>query len=411
MNLVDLVAVINLLFYNMIACAVQEIQGWYGPFTLSERVIQKVWSRQDFVVAEAKTESGLRLEVIDSGRWNLQEGPDFKGARLRIAGREVVGDVEIHFNAADWRLHDHQSNPNFDQVVLHVVLYPSDDATPAARTAGGHTPEVLVLLPLLERDLESLAMDEALRDMEQIDDLEWMVEFLALPFAQRQELIQREAQQRWQHKVDFARKRLQSASWAEVCHQMCLEVLGYARNRAPMARLALQYPLSEFGRSELSAEGLMEACAGEWKLSGLRPANHPRLRLQQYLGVLAQHPDWPHRLADLLRQLVVVTAEDSTRAFRKEHVLAKLQQAMSKNVFSDQIPVGKLNTLICDALLPLATSAGLCEGREYWQHWYPGDAPDALRRFLKHAQITDFKNPQSNGSNQGALALFLRRSL
>ena len=395
----------------MIACAVQEIQGWYGPFTLSERVIQKVWLRQDFVVAEAKTESGLRLEVIDSGRWNLQEGPDFKGARLRIAGREVVGDVEIHFNAADWRLHDHQSNPNFDQVVLHVVLYSSDDATPAARTVGGHTPEVLVLLPLLERDLESLAMDEALRDMEQIDDLEWMVEFLALPFVERKQRIQQEAQKRWQHKVDFARKRLQSASWTEVCHQMCLEVLGYARNRAPMARLALQYPLSEFAKSERTAEALFEGFAEDWRLSGLRPANHPRLRLQQYLEVLEQQPDWPERLAELLKELAPVIVEGSSRAFRQEHALAKLQQVISKNVFSDEIPMGKLNTLICDALLPLATAAGHCEGRAYWLHWYPGDAPDALRRFLKHAQITDFHNPQSNGSNQGALALFLRRSL
>jgi hypothetical protein len=64
-----------------------------------------------------------------------------------------------------------------------------------------------------------------------------------------------------------------------------------------------------------------------------------------------------------------------------------------------------------DAFLPLATAAGLLDGFSYWMHWSPGDRPDALRRFLKHAGATNRQNPQSNGWNQGALALFLERGV
>ena len=67
--------------------------------------------------------------------------------------------------------------------------------------------------------------------------------------------------------------------------------------------------------------------------------------------------------------------------------------------------------MVVDAFLPLATAAGFLDGFSYWMHWSPGDSPDALRRFLKHAGVANRQNPQSNGWNQGALALFLERGV
>ncbi|MDP4879876.1 MAG: DUF2851 family protein, partial [Opitutales bacterium] len=69
----------------------KEIQGLYGPFTLSERVVQKIWLRQDFETSDLTTVSGQSVVVKDPGRWNLLGGPDFKEARLVIDGQSVVG--------------------------------------------------------------------------------------------------------------------------------------------------------------------------------------------------------------------------------------------------------------------------------------------------------------------------------
>lgn len=388
---------------------IQEIQGLYGPFTLSERVIQKIWLRQDFAAEGLSTQSGKTLSVKDPGRWNLLDGPDFKEARLVLNGRELIGDVEIHFHVADWYDHQHERNSGYDRVALHVVLHGGERPTAPARTSKGDVPEVLFLMPLLERDLESYVMDEALLELEQQDDLEWVAEFLEKPLTQRIQILEERSVARWELKVDFAKLRIASAGWGGACHQMALEVLGYARNRAPMSRLALRNPLSEFGSGRLTAEELFAEESGNWCLSGLRPANHPRLRLAQYLEIARKQPAWPDKFRESMDQFAPVEAADGTARFRKLAGLGKLQAFISEVIFSGTIGEKRLNALICDGLLPLAAAGGYLDGSEHWKHWMPGDAPDALRRFLKHAEIISRKQPLSNGWNQGALALFLAR--
>ena len=54
----------------MLKDELQEIQGLYGSFSLSERILQKIWLQGDFDQSTLRTESGKRLRVIDPGRWN-----------------------------------------------------------------------------------------------------------------------------------------------------------------------------------------------------------------------------------------------------------------------------------------------------------------------------------------------------
>lgn len=386
---------------------VKEIQGLYGPFSLSERVLQKIWLKGDFDQGVLRTESGKRLRVLDPGRWNLLEGPDFLEARLELDGTQLVGDVEVHFHEADWHLHDHGSNPNFADVCLHVVLYPSSGLPQSVMTTRGTSPELLYLLPLLERDLEDYAVDDALLELEQVEDAEWMLKFLENPLEARRSILREGAAQRWEGKVEFARKRLLGTSWREACHQYCLEVLGYARNRAPMARLALSYTIEDFVSGRADAEALFTEEQVQWRLSGLRPANHPRVRLKQYTEICRTHPDWPERLEAVLSGCAVKDAERTGAAFRKQHGLPELTERIAQEVFSGVISAKRLNTLVCDALLPLAQAAGWTEAEAYWLHWPAGDAPERLHAFLKQAQVIDRAEPFSNGQVQGGLQLLI----
>jgi hypothetical protein len=393
---------------------VQEIQGYYGPFSLPERVLQKIWLKGDFNQSELRTQSGKCLRILDAGRWNLLEGPDFLEAQLEIEGVPVVGDVEVHFHAADWFSHNHADNPNFNSVCLHVVLYPDASAAPEVTTAKGMAPELLCLLPLLERDLEDYAVDDALLELEQVEDTQWMLDFMQKPLGERRAILGAGARARWSRKVAFARKRLQGASWREACHQYCLEVLGYARNRAPMGRLALAHPLEAFAAAPVDVDALLSEVSGQWRLSGLRPANHPRHRLQQYAAICLAHADWPERLQVVLDDCAVEpgSASLSTAAFRRQLKVPQLAERIAEQVFSGVISTKRLNTLICDALLPLAEAAEMAGGDAYaqlWQHWPTGDAPDRLHTFLKQAQIIDREEPFSNGQLQGALQLLIQR--
>ena len=419
---------------------IAEIQGLYGPFTLSERVIQKIWLRQDFALTSLKTVSGKTLIIKDPGRWNVYEGPDFKEARLILDGVEQVGDVEIHLNLLDWHYHQHEYDVNYDRVLLHVVLHLNrTDQASQVQTSKGCTPELLNLLPLLNQDLESYAMEDALLELEKRDELEWVAQFVHRPMVERLQILKRRSLIRWQQKLVYAKQRLKTEGWEAACHSYALEVLGYKRNRAPMLKLAAQYPLEQmrlgnFGCRKLSvkhpmvhlnrvgnlgdledailvADRLFNEEATHWKLNGLRPANHPRRRLIQYLTIVAKQPNWPGRLADCIQNFPAVGAENETRAFRKAIGLPKLCSELKESVFCSVIGEKRFNTLVVDAILPLATAAGLLDGLEYWLHWFLGDSPDALRHFLRQAVVINRQNPLCNGLNQGALALFFDRGI
>jgi Protein of unknown function (DUF2851) len=97
----------------------------------AERLVQAIWQHQRLRRGELKTAAGKSVRVIHPGFANLEGGPDFRGAVLQIGGdAPCCGDVEIDLRTAGWRAHGHDRNPNFQNVLLHVVW---DDTT-------GHRP-------------------------------------------------------------------------------------------------------------------------------------------------------------------------------------------------------------------------------------------------------------------------------
>ena len=386
---------------------VQEIQGLYGPFTLTERVVQKIWLRQDFATEDLRTARGEALVVKDPGRWNLLSGPDFKEARLVIDGRELTGDVEIHFNTVDWYAHQHERNPEFDRVILHVVLHSEHGDPLSVQTSQGAEPHLLCLMPLLNRDLEAYAMDDALLELEQVDEFEWVSNFLAQAHETRLKRITEYAKVRWQQKLAYAEMRLKNAGWKEACHQLCLEVLGYARNRETMSRVALAYPLRGWIQGVVEPAACFEQFATNWKLSGIRPANHPLRRLEQYAAVTAAHGGWAQAISLTLRALPTVETEVSTAEFRKSTALGRLRDSLRNGIFINEVGEKRFNTMMVDALLPLAHVAGLLDALPYWMHWPMGDMPTSLNHFLKQADLISSDQPFCNGLAQGALSLFM----
>ena len=64
---------------------------------------------------------GGKIIVIHPGDYNRDSGPDFFNARISIAGTEWAGNVEIHTRSSHFDIHGHQSDPAFNNVILHVV--------------------------------------------------------------------------------------------------------------------------------------------------------------------------------------------------------------------------------------------------------------------------------------------------
>ena len=91
-----------------------------------EIVLQHAWNN---IPQKTKfhTTHGDEVIVLFSGRWNLEEGPDFRSAKISIANNTVTGDVEIHRFSKDWIRHGHHNDERYTNVILHIIGNPAKD--------------------------------------------------------------------------------------------------------------------------------------------------------------------------------------------------------------------------------------------------------------------------------------------
>lgn len=401
---------------NSLTPAVAEIQGLYGAFSFPEKLLQKIWLRGDFDRAAAMTADGRRVRVVQPGKWNLLGGPDFRGARLRFDdGAEVIGDIEVHLRAPDWDAHGHAADRAYDDVILHVVLFPPQQGK-ITRGAAGRDIPMLALLPLLHHDLEEFAAEEAVEKLADRALARVPEELGVLPAEELLALIRRYAAERWRQKMHFARLRINRLGWEAACHHVALEVLGYRFNRAPMLRVAGRWPLTEWASGAANAEEAFAGDAGQWSLQGVRPANHPRARLIQYETWARARPDWPARLTALATEIPVAidpTDSATTRAARRRDKFTRWRERLAEAVCADAVGGTRLDNLICDGWLPLlAARTGRDDLRGWWYHWFAGDLPPLLPTGLRTLGIFDGReNPACHGAAQGLLGWLLQREV
>ncbi|MCB0442871.1 MAG: DUF2851 family protein, partial [Flavobacterium sp.] len=88
---------------------------------MKEDFLHYVWQYKKFALTNLKTFSGQELTIIHSGYYVQQAGPDFFNAQIIIDNQKWAGNIEIHSKSSDWYVHHHQTDANYDNVILHVV--------------------------------------------------------------------------------------------------------------------------------------------------------------------------------------------------------------------------------------------------------------------------------------------------
>ncbi|MBC7934956.1 MAG: DUF2851 family protein [Rhizobacter sp.] len=88
---------------------------------MTEKLLQYIWQFQYFNARNLQTTHGESLQIIRNGRYNVNQGPDFLNARIRIGDTEWAGSVEIHIHSSHWAAHKHTGDANYKNVILHVV--------------------------------------------------------------------------------------------------------------------------------------------------------------------------------------------------------------------------------------------------------------------------------------------------
>ncbi len=298
-------------------------------FPWSERHLQCVWFDPALRPACLRAASGERIVVENPGVWNLEAGPDFLGAVVRVEPdrRRLAGDVEVHVSPGDWHAHGHDNDPRYANVRFHVTSFPG---------AGG--PAFALHIPLNDVLVEHLRGD---LDFIDVTAYPYAARTAAPPCAAEfarwnadriQQFLDAAGEERLRRKSDRLAAQMEMAGADQTFYAESLASLGYKYNKAPCRRLAEAVPLSllreEAQGSPTRAYALLAGVAGllpaadssrwdaetrawlrelwdfwwrrrdrfenniiprsAWRVAGQRPANHPARRLMAAALFFAQ---------------------------------------------------------------------------------------------------------------------------
>ena len=202
-----------------------------------EILLHYIWKHRILPLHELRTTGGQTVEVIDPGLHNTHSGPDFFNAKLRIGGTLWVGNVEIHERSADWFAHGHDSDPAYNNVVLHVASTIDADIV----TADGSMPPQLELHvpPYVTDNYRRLLADDryppcrdTVMQLPRIAVHSWMSALAAERIADRCEAIGR-------------RVRAFGGSWEQAFFATMARSFGFGVNSEAFEQWAAALPLMQ----------------------------------------------------------------------------------------------------------------------------------------------------------------------
>lgn len=106
---------------------------------MTEDYIHYAWRTRQlpkFLKTHHKNE---QVEIVNFGVHNHDAGPDFLNAHIIYLGKSWYGSIEMHINSSDWYHHNHQQDPSYNSVILHVV-YENDQ--PVKYLDGNRIPTI-----------------------------------------------------------------------------------------------------------------------------------------------------------------------------------------------------------------------------------------------------------------------------
>ena len=100
---------------------------------MTENLLQYLWKYKIFSKVDFIDTEGNPLEIIHFGECNKNSGPDFSLAKIKTKNIVLAGNIEIHVKSSDWYFHQHNSQKDYQSVILHVVYFNDVDVSELKR--------------------------------------------------------------------------------------------------------------------------------------------------------------------------------------------------------------------------------------------------------------------------------------
>jgi hypothetical protein len=88
---------------------------------MKEDLLHFIWGQKKLHGRQLTSTANEAISIKAPGVPNQYSGPDFFNAQIAIDAQLWVGNVEIHLKSSDWYAHNHQTDSNYNNVILHVV--------------------------------------------------------------------------------------------------------------------------------------------------------------------------------------------------------------------------------------------------------------------------------------------------
>ena len=289
---------------------------------MKEDFLHLLWKQQLHTRQNARLADGSSLTILKTGYRNSNSGPDFEQAKIVIEELEWVGSVEIHVRASEWYDHEHQSDPAYQSVILHVVWEKDADVF---RLDG-------TVVPTLELK-DKIPLEVLLRYRELMNPAPKSIaceSFLhSVPAIRMTGMQERVLTERLERKAREILKRwfLNGKDWQETFYQTLAHTLGLKINAEPMLMLAQSIPVKIFASLGWNEEKVFSLLLGQagfleeesigesniamrteylflahkyqleshllaWKKFRIRPGSFPVHRVLILASMVHKLPDW-----------------------------------------------------------------------------------------------------------------------
>jgi len=281
---------------------------------MKESILHYIWQQKLFVAHQLKTTDNETVEVIDVGKYNLDAGPDFFNAKIKIGETLWAGNIEIHTQSTDWNKHKHNIDKAYDSVILHIVKVANKEIY---RQNGEKIPQLELVYPehiesnyfQLLRNKKWIPCENKLHEIPSIHIQSWKNSLLSERLEQKTNSISDKlnvSNQHWEEAFYFTLARnfgfgVNSQAFELLAMSLPLTVLGKHKDNLFQIEALLfgqsgllidneldDYVLKlndeyEFLRSKY---GLIPIDKSQWKLLRLRPDNFPHVRIAQFSALI-----------------------------------------------------------------------------------------------------------------------------
>lgn len=354
---------------------------------MQESFLHYVWQFQYFNRNGITTSEGEKIEVFAPGIHNHDAGPDFSNAKIKIGRLDWVGNVEIHTKASSWLEHGHDSDPAYDNVVLHVVW---ENDKEVKRSDG-------TLMPTLELKTR---VDESLikryrKLVENSSSIPCEKLFPQVNDIIKLSMLDKALMQRLENRAQLITQLLQDTSndWEEVTYQLIARNFGFKVNRDPFFQLANSVQrkvLLKHADNLTQIEALLFGQAGfldfgikdeylkllqreyqvlsskynlenqkleriQWKFLRLRPANFPSIRIAQFSALFSKNKNLFSQLVEARTNKDIETIfEVNTSPYWHTHY--RFGRKTSRSISS----IGKesIDNLVINTVVPILVTYG-----------------------------------------------------